>query len=80
MNDYDGFHMAGDAQMNDYEGFHVVSGQRSDGCWEVEMTHLASGRRDHRIRQTRRECEEALSEMALWLTDPERWYATLGER
>ena len=66
--------------MNDYEGFHVVWRQRPSGWWLVEMTHLASGRRDGRIRQTRRECEEALSEMALWLTDPERYYATLGER
>ena len=65
--------------MNDYEGFHVVW-KRSDGWWEVDMTHLASGRRVHRIRQTRRECEETLPDMALWLTDPERWYATLGER
>ena len=66
--------------MNDYEGFRVVWRQRSDGRWEVEMTHVASGRRDGRIRQTRRECEETLPEMALRLTDPERWYATLGER
>ena len=65
--------------MNDYEGFHVVWRQ-SDGWCEVQMTHIASGRRDHRIRQTRRECEETLPEMALWLSDPERWYATLGER
>ena len=66
--------------LNDYEGFKVVLQQERGGWWEVEMTHLASGRRDHRIRQTRRECEETLREMALWLTDPERWYATLGER
>ena len=72
--------MAGDAAVNDYEGFLVVWKQRSDGWWQVDMKHLASGRRVHRIRQTRRECEETLPEMALWLTDPERWYATLGER
>jgi hypothetical protein len=66
--------------LNDYEGFKVVFKQERGGWWLAEMTHLASGRRDHRIRRTRRECEEALPEMALWLTDPDRYYATLGER
>jgi hypothetical protein len=72
--------MAGDASMNDYEGFDVVLRQERGGWWRVDMTHLASGRAGYRRARTRRECEEEMRVLAVWLADPEKWYATLGER
>ena len=66
--------------MNDYPGFHVVWTERSDGFWEVEMTYLMLRRSGSIARQTRKECEQEMPSLALRLTDPERWYATLGER
>jgi hypothetical protein len=66
--------------MNDYEGFHFVVRLERAGWWRVDMTHLASGRAGYRSGPTRRECEEAMRDLALCLADPERWYATLGER
>ena len=66
--------------LNDYEGFKVVWRQRSDGWWEVEMTHLVKRRSGSIARQTRKECEQEMPFLALRLTDPDRYFATLGER
>ena len=66
--------------MNDYEEFHVVWRQRFDGWWEVEMTHLVKRRSSSITRQTRKECEQEMPFLAMRLTDPDRYFATLGER
>ena len=66
--------------MNDYDGFEVTWNASVGGWWKVTMLHLASGRYGCRIRPTRRECEEAMRDLALWLADPDEWYRTLGER
>jgi 3'-phosphoadenosine 5'-phosphosulfate sulfotransferase len=71
--------MAGDASMNDYEGFKVVLEQYRGG-WRLKMTHLASNRTASRYKPTREQCEREMRDLALCLADPERWYATLGER
>ena len=66
--------------MNDYEGFKVILEPEPSGWWLVRMLHLASGRQGVRCGRTRRECEELMRDLALWLADPDAWYATLGER
>jgi hypothetical protein len=66
--------------MNDYEGFKVVFEQDRGGWWLVDMTHLASGRTGSRYKPTREQCEREARELALYLADPDRYYATLGER
>ena len=66
--------------MNDYEGFKVVLQQERCGWWRVKMTHLASGRTGSRYKPTREQCEREMRDLALYLEDPERYFATLGER
>ena len=66
--------------MNDYEGFKVVFERDSCGWWRVNMTHLASGRTGSRYKPTREQCEREAGELALYLADPDRYFATIGER
>ena len=65
--------------LNDYEGFKVVLEQYRGGWW-LEMTHLASGRTASRYKGTREQCEREAGELASYLADPERYFATLGEQ
>jgi hypothetical protein len=66
--------------LNDYEGFQVVLRQERGGWWRVNMTHLASGRTGSRYKPTREQCEREAGELALYLADPDRYFATLGGR
>ena len=65
--------------MNDYEGFKVVLEQYRGG-WRLKMTHLASNRTASRYKPTREQCEREAGELALYLADIDRYFATLGER